>query len=227
MEPSSVNAKRGETFEVLLKLNTQGESVYTTDTHIEFDPSVLSKPKMTQVNDKEAFFPTLLQKIYSSYVYVGSYTLPPPQGKPKVGDGTIAKMQFTVVKETPTQLKIRCTPGKANDSNVSTKKNGKIIDVLDCSKLQPLLVNSVSSTTPTPTTGPTVTPMQAPTNTPTVTPTSTQAPTVAPTRTPTTSTPTPSPSVLPETGIMQTTGIIIAVGVSLTVVSFLIKLYVS
>lgn len=226
IEPTTISAKRGDIFEVLIKLQTEGESVYTADIQLEFDPSVLGSARVTQMTEKEAFFPSLIQKLYSSYVYMGSYIAPPPSGKPKSGDGSIAKVSFKVIKEESTQLKFRCSPGKANDSNVTSRKNGLATDVIDCTKNQGAMVNSASPTSPTPSPTAVPTPTAASTPTPTITATpiptaqATQAPTQAPQATPT-------PSVLPETGIIQTTGIVIMLGVGLAIVSLLVKLYVS
>lgn len=222
-EPGTISAQKGDTFEVLLKANSEGENVFTIDTQIEYDPSVLGKVRVSAPADKDAYFPSLIQKTYSTYFYMGTYTQ--PGGSARSADAPIAKVQLSVLKETPTQLKIRCTPGKANDSNFSTKKNGKIVDIIECTKNKGLLINSggVPTSTPTPT--------QAPTSTPT--PTSAPTPTVTTQVTPTTpaptqaSVPTPTPSVLPETGIIETAGIVVTIGVILTVASLLIKLYVS
>ena len=80
-----------------------------------------------------------------------------------------------------------------------------------------------ASVTPTPSVRPgSPTPTLAPTKVVTATPTSSPSATLIPT----VAGPTASPSALPATGVLQTSAVVLGIGVALTVISIIIKLFI-
>jgi len=229
-EPVTKSVKPDTEFEILLKANTEGDAIITTDARIDYDASAVAFVDLVTIPEAELFFPKMFNRLIGNSIYIASYIVPakPPatEGQPRVGDGKIALIRMKAKKVGTTNLTIRCIAGQTTDSNMTLKRNGKVTDVIDCSKVKSAQIMIGTGTNPTPTATPTATPTPTgtvtPTPTPTATPTSTTAPTSAPQ-----ATVTPTPSVLPETGSLETIQMVIAVGVTLTVISYLIKIYVS
>jgi hypothetical protein len=230
LEPSTKTVKPNEEFEVLVKINTEGERPTTTDSLIEFDSNNLTIIDVVRGSETEEFFPEMIKRISGKTIYIGSYIRLGSQ--PKSGEGLIAKLRFKGTKEAQSYVKLLCTINNTTDSNISLKRDRKVVDAIDCSKV----INGtyiVSSGGPVPTPTPTISTSPVPTvtgaqATPTLVPSAT--PTLIPTSTPAatpSATTYPTPSVLPETGVFQTTGMVIGVGIVLTIISILIKIYVS
>lgn len=234
-EPAQKSVKINEQFDVLLKINTEGEKPTTTDVSIEYDNTNLTLVEIVQGSATERLFPAMYKRVSGKSIYVGSYanvgdTL-------KVGEGLLAILRFKGIKEAQSSVDILCTKGATDDTNVSFRKNGKVTDVVDCTKVVNgrYAISTTGSVPPaTPTPGPiggpqpTATPAPTAVLTPgvTVIPTATVIPTtvIAATAIPTM---VASPSALPATGTYETTALVIIVGLSLTVISILIKVYVS
>lgn len=231
MDPSQKAVKIGDEFDVIIKINTEGEKPTTADALIQFDDSTLTLVDVIQGSAATSFFPQMIKQITGSKIYIGSYIN--LGSEPKSGDGIIATVRFRGKSQAQANVKFLCTDGLSTDSNISLKRNGKVIDAVECSKVVSgtYMVSATGSSVPTAIPTPTSTGGAGGTAvTPTVTsvPTNTPTPTLAPTATPNPVTPTVVvPSVLPQTGVFETTGIIILMGVTLTVISILIKTYVS
>ncbi len=231
-EPLTKTVKPDTEFDILLKAQTDGDGIITTDARIDFDPGAFTFVKLIELSSTESFFPQMFHRLIGDSIYIASYIVPAPPtspiGKPRVGDGKIALIRLKTKKAGTSTLTIRCITGKTTDSNMTLKRNGKVTDVIDCTKVKNATITIGDA--PAPTTAPTPTATPSATLTPTATPTPTSAVTSAPTVAPTVApqpTVTPTPSVLPETGSIETMRLIIAIGVGLTVISYLIKVYVS
>jgi len=231
LDPSSTTVKPGTEFDIDLKINTEGVKPTTSDALIQFDTNNLKFIDVIRLTEDRAFFPELIERIEGDTIYVGAYIRLGSQ--PTAGDATIATLRFKALNIAQAPVNFLCTPGETRDSNISLKQNRKVTDVIDCEKS----VNSMITITdgrdvPAPTviptrvptgtggTGITPSPTLPPSATPTASPSATLVPTAAPTDLPT-------PSVLPQTGIIETTQIVIMVGFVLTIMSILVKIYVS
>lgn len=232
LDPSTNTIAPGAEFEVLVKINTEGERPTTADSLIEYDNVNLTLVDVVRGSQTDEFFPEMIKRVTGKTIYIGSYIRLGSQ--PKSGEGVIAKLRFKAVNVAQAPVKLLCTDGNTTDSNISLKRDSKVIDAISCSKV----VNGnyiITSGGPIPTAvpSPSTTGVPAPTGTggtditPTLTPTPTILPTVTTPPASPSATSIPTPSVLPETGIFETTGIVIGVGVVLTIVSLLIRLYVS
>lgn len=227
LEPSNLTIQPGVEFQVKVMINTEGEKPTTADTLLEFDDVNLTLIDVVRGSQTEEFFPEMLKRITGKTIYIGSYIRLGSQ--PKSGEGVVAVLRFKGIKNAQAPVKLLCTDGVTTDSNISLKRDAKVVDAISCSKV--VSGNYViTSGGPTPTAVPSPSTVPSPTGTGGTGITPTATPTIAPTATPIASasaTSIPTPSVLPETGMFQTTGIVIGIGLVLTIVSLLIKIYVS
>lgn len=201
LSPVSKSAPVGETFDVLLNIDTQGEKATSADAVLKFDGSILEVTQVTEGGSgADPFFPELFKNITPNEVYVGAAVRDPSDFRE--GQGTLATLKLKGKKEGITDFKFDCTPGKTSDSNVS-KSDKNATDILDCTAT----VNgryTVGAGTST------VTPTPAATSAPNVTATP------APTRTPT--------PTLPVSGNAGATIGLVAMGVALTVIGLISKI---
>lgn len=232
LDPTSGTVNGTDTIAVKVKINTEGEKPTTTDAIITYDPAVLKVVEVKEPAQAEKFFPRFFLNNKANKVFIGSAIL--PQGAPQSGDGLVATIIFRGVADGTTSATIQCEDGKTTDSNITLKKNQRVTDIIDCTKATTasITVGGVGGG-PSPTTGagltgtPRLTPTSGllPSATPklaTPSPTKIVTPTLALSLTPTAG---PTPSTLPETGSVETTTIAIAIGLGLTLLSIIIKIF--
>lgn len=235
LEPETQTIAPGDTFELTLGINTEGERPTTSDALILYNPEFFEYVSVIEVPENEAFFSEVYERPRQDKVYIGAAIR--LGSDPSSGAGPITKLRFKALKDVQTNISFACTEGSTTDSNISLKKNSRVTDIINCDAVQDAtIIVSSGGTVPTPY------PTTAPFSTPTpyisdiigggdVSPTVTVPPTVQPTvvveATPTPEgTLTPTPSVLPETGIVETASIIVGLGLALVVVSLVVKIWI-
>ena len=198
LDPKTKTAPAGSTFEVILKINTEGQETTSADVVLLFDQDVL---EVTNVAAIDVFYPQNFKNISAGKVYIGGAVESAAQSKS--GDNIMAAITFKGKTDGTTVARFDCAPGKTSDSNIS-KNDDQATDILDCAKLvngtYTIGSNGDSSPTPKPTFQPTCTP-------------SPQAPT-----------PTPTSGELPEAGIITPSIFLLAIGALLTTLGFLFRL---
>lgn len=240
-EPTASNVSQNETVVLNLHINTEGEQPTTTDAIVLFDPDKLQMIEVLEPAASEKFFPKFFLNTKTSKIFIGSAIQ--PQGTPQSGEGLIATLRFKAIADGTTTVRLECVDGKTTDSNITLKRNQRVTDIIDCSKvldstitiaglggganptLSPTGNVTVTVTQGAPTPSPIISASPTPTSIVTTTPS--PSPTPGATLTPALSpTPTalPIPSVLPESGNLDTTSLMIATGVVLTLISIFIKL---
>lgn len=233
LNPTSGSFTNSQNIEVKLRINTEGEQPTTSDAVIIFDAAKLKLVEVKEPTAAEKFFPRFFLNNKTSKVFIGSAIQ--PQGTPQSGDGLIATLVFQGVSSGSTTVNILCEEGKTTDSNITLKKNQRVTDIIDCSKVQnaSFTIGGGSGTTPSPTIRLTTTPGPSvsirPSLSVTVKPTSSPSPTMSQTPTPFLSpTPTilPTPSALPKSGDTETTTLAIAIGLGLALISIIIKIFI-
>lgn len=241
-EPKESSAKTNEQFEVVLMIDTEGESALAADALVLFDSTNLEIVDIQAPPENERFFAETTSNIKENSVYIGAFIKPGDEAVK--GRGMIATITFKGVQENTNVVSFQCEDGKTVDSNINSKK-GSITDVITCEALEDgrYSISDTGQTTPspgqsTPTPGdgsptPTLDPSISPSPTPTgstPTPTGETTPSVSPTPTggavltPTAITPTPS--ALPDSGVVESTLIFVTIGVVFALASLAIKLFI-
>lgn len=204
----------GDSFQVNILINTNGEKVNNGDALVNFDPLKVS------INSAQfaTFFPyisyshaDLLGGQTSKYlVTIGQDNV--AQAPSSTVNTLFATLNLTARGGGTTSLSFDCTPGTGADTNINRASDAQ--DIINCSALTPLnLTIGGSVITPSPTV------IASPTSTPR--PTATVAPTSTPVPT---NTPRPTISQLPRSGTTEITVGIFGVGILLTVVGLLVIL---
>lgn len=243
LEPEKKSVKTADTFEVTLKIDTEGEKPLSADAAILFDSTNLEFVELKAVPAADKFFPESFSRTDKpNKIYIGASI--GYNGTAKSGKGTIATIVFRGAKASHNIVSFMCEDGKTADTNINVKKE-KITDILTCSTLKDSVydVSADGQSTPPPTSGtptpsrsasvtpnpstsvtpsPSISPSPSPTPTGAITPTKTITPTPSPilSRVPSL---TPSPSTLPGTGVVETTVTAIGIGIVLTLISLGIK----
>lgn len=239
LEPATQTIAPGDTFELTLGIDTEGEKPTTSDSLVLYNPEFFEYIGITEVDEAQRFFPEVYERPRQDKVYIGAAIR--LGSDPESGSGPIAKLKFKALKDVQTNISFSCTEGLTTDSNISLKKNSRVTDIINCdaTKDATVIVSSGGTIpTPYPTTAPYSTPTPyvttpiggdditpAATAVPTIKPSTTATPTLSPTPNPE-STVSPTPSTLPKTGVVETASIIVGLGLALVVVSLVVKIWV-
>lgn len=248
LEPDKKTVKTGDTFEVTLKIDTEGEKPLSADALILFDSTNLELADTKYPPEADKFFPEYFKRITDNKVYIGAAI--GPGGTAKAGKGSIAVLVFKGAVQSHNVVSFVCADGKTTDTNV-TIKTDKYTDIVKCSVLKDATYDvsvdgqstpipgspTPGSGTPRPTTSgspsesptPTMNLSGTPTPSPTITGSLSPSPTLTVSPSPTgilstVPSQSPTPSGLPNTGVIETTTIAIGIGILLTVISLGIKL---
>ena len=195
LEPDTQTVSTNNTFDVTLKINTEGEQTTSADVVLLFDQNIL------EINNiaPGAFYPQNFKNISADKVYIGGAVQSSTEYK--IGEETLATITFKGKAAGTASVRFDCTPDKTSDSNIS-KNDKNATDILSCDKL----VNG------------TYTVSGGGTN-----PTSMPRPTFAPTCSPAPHA-SATPSELPEAGIMTPSIFLLGVGALLTITGVLFTL---
>ena len=187
-EPTSSKIGVGQEIEIKIKINAEDDTPMTADAVILFDSNSMTLVSVNPPSGEEKFFPRIVQKLSANKAMIGGSI--EGSGTLKSGQGTIAILKFKSNLTGDNLINLSCSNGKKNDSNISLKKNGPVIDIIDCNKINQSRIAVVAQvqTTPSYPGGPT--PISTPTGAAT-----TGGPTLIPTTTPViTLTPSPIPT---------------------------------
>lgn len=229
LDPESVTVPPGEQFTVKLMIDTEGEAPTTTDALLRFNSSQIKLADVQEAQSGERFFPKFFKKISVNKVYIGGAI--EPNGTGHAGTGVIAVLTFEGLTTGQNIITFSCEPGKTADSNISLKRDRRVVDIVDCSKLNQgvYTISSDADGSPTPTRPigrASITPMLTDTiDTPTPSLYPSLSPTISLILSPTvTGKVSPTPARLPESGIIGSTAkTVIMVGVALTIISIGIR----
>lgn len=243
-QPERSSVQKGETVEVKLRINTEGEAPTTTDAVILFNSSQLRLVEVKEAVLADRFFPKLFKRISNNKVFVGGAIEPGTQAKS--GEGTLATLVFEGTVTSENIVTFLCEQGKTTDTNVNLKKDNKVVDVVNCAKVNQATITVTATTgVPTPTGGvgaPSATPGRGGTGLPSsptpslpggsamvtasATPTQTPTPTIGPTGITSILTPTvPAPSRLPVSGSIEGVKTAVIYGLVFVGVSLVIRLF--
>lgn len=235
LDPTSGTIEANKQIEVDIKINTEGEKPTTTDAIIIYDAEKLKVIEVKEPSETEKFFPRFFLNNKTNKIFVGSAIQ--PQGTPESGEGLIATVIFEAIGSGSTTVSIQCEDGKTTDSNITLKKNQRVTDIIECSKIENANFTLGEGTGPTSTPGLSATPKPSVTSkvTPTSTPSATiklspsPSPTIALLLTPTlTATPTAllTPTITLVPGGAEVTTYAIAIGLGLALLSIIIKILI-
>ena len=151
LDPATQSIPTGDTFDVLLRIDTEGESTTSTDAVMTFDSSILSVISIEEGDHGSSpFFPDLFQNISPGEIYIGASVI--ESIDTRSGTGTVATMTFKGVSPGVSDVIFDCTPGKTSDTNIS-KSDKNATDIVVCTALTNgrYTVGSGTIGTPTPT----------------------------------------------------------------------------
>lgn len=166
LDPASYSAPVRQTFTVKLTIDTEGESIDTTDAILLYDSSVLQVVDVvTGDNGQNPFLPDFYKNISPDEIYIGHSVI--DMLEPKSGQGILATITFRGNAAGLTNVRFDCTPGKTSDTNIS-KSDKNETDIVECARLTPGTYTIGSGNpTPVPEVGgpviPTATPQPIPT----------------------------------------------------------------
>lgn len=167
-----------------LKVNTAGQESNGVDAVIKYDPDVLTFTQAQRVN----FFSEFEYSSKSGEVRI--YNFPESPLVTKSGIYDVAKLEFYIEKQEPTDLEIVCDLGQLTGNSSAVWQGKEAVNIIDCSSLKGFTYTPSGVPTgelsPTTTGEPTISLTPSPTGEPTVTPSPTEIPDV-------TSTPSPTP----------------------------------
>ena len=129
LDPKIRTSSQGETFDVKIKIDTEGEQTTSADVVLLFDQNILDVQDVTPGD----FYPQNFKNISSGKIYVGGAVQNATEYK--VGSGVLSTIIFRGKGGGTTVVRFDCTPGKTSDSNIS-KNDKDATDILDCTKLQ-------------------------------------------------------------------------------------------
>ena len=199
LEPDTQTISTNNTFDVNLKINTEGEQVTSADVVLLFDQNILEINNITPNND---FFSQNFENISAEKVYIGGAVQSSTEYK--IGEDTIATITFKGKAAGSDSVRFDCTAGKTSDSNIS-KNDKDATDILSCDKLvngnYTVSDDGSGGTTPRPTFGPTCSPSPKPSPKPSAT-----------------------PGELPTAGIMTPSIFLLGIGALLTITGVLFTL---
>ena len=72
-EPLTKTVKPDTEFDILLKAQTDGDGIITTDARIDFDPGSFSFVKLIELSSTESFFPQMFHRLIGDSIYIASY----------------------------------------------------------------------------------------------------------------------------------------------------------
>lgn len=171
LDPATQSIPTGDTFDVLLQIDTEGESTTSTDAVMTFDSSILSVVSIEEGNHGSSpFFPDLFQNISPGEIYIGASVI--ESIDTRSGTGTVATITFKGVSPGVSDVIFDCTPGKTSDTNIS-KSDKNATDIVVCTALTNGRYTVGSGTIGTPTPTPVVPAVFTPTPTATMPPSGT------------------------------------------------------
>ena len=219
LTPASGTEKVGDTFEVVMGVDSDTEKVIGLDIKSTFDASkleVVSIVKASVPDDGYQFTYTTSSPIIDNTAGTFEVTLPSLSSNVYVGvvaKHELLKITFKAKAAGTATLNYVCQAGSVAETNIINEQGN---DVVDCSSNQSGSYTITSTTT-----------SDSPTSTPTPVPTSTSSSgtttTATATSTPTAST-TTTTTTLPETGGVADTVALMLLGVSSVAVAFYLKL---
>ena len=166
LDPASYSAPVGQTFNVKVTIDTEGDSVTSADAVLLYDSTVLQVVDIVEGDlGQNPFFPDFFENISPSELYIGASVIDPIETK--TGQGILATITFKGNVAGLTNVTFDCTPGKTSDTNIS-KSDKNATDIVECARLIPGTYTIGSGNpTPTPQIGgpfvPTATPQPIPT----------------------------------------------------------------
>ena len=133
LEPSSKSIALGQTFTVAISIDTEGETVTSTDAVLLYDSSILNVDKIDNGDGvNEPFFPDVFKNITTNEIYVGAAVRNPTDVRE--GRGTVATITFSGKTEGTTDVRFDCTAGKTSDTNIS-KSDKNATDIVECARV--------------------------------------------------------------------------------------------
>lgn len=196
----------GDSFQVKIFINTEGEETINGDALIIFEQDKLNINSSQSGDFFTYFTSTPLSGVDNKYL-ISSWEESIAHSKSSTTDNLFATLSLTAKACGNTSLTFDCTPGTGADSNINRASDSQ--DIIDCNGLTSLTVNNCSST--------------GPTSAPTSAPNPTAVPTALPTSAPT-DIPIPTKAGPPRAGSIGITFAALGIGVLLTTVGVLFAL---
>ena len=148
-DKTTVSVNTGDTFDIGVVVDAGSDSITSVDAYVLYDSSLLQANSVAS----GTFFPTVLNDITSTRVYVAGLVNDPATSK--TGSGTVGTINFKALKSGTVTLSYNC--GKSSENSQVIKNDINATDVIVCSSngSAAVTVSGASVPTATPSAGPT------------------------------------------------------------------------
>ncbi len=154
-DKSTVSVNSGESFDIGIVVDAGTDSITSVDAYVLYDSTVLEPGTVTN----GTFFPTVLNDITSTRVYVAGLVDDPATSK--TGSGTIATVSFKALKAGTVTLSYNC--GQTSENSQVIKNDINATDIIVCGSNETASVTaSGSAVEPTSTPSASITPTELP-----------------------------------------------------------------
>ncbi len=152
-DQSSLSVNTGDTFQVKVLIDTEGEEVNAAQAYVRFDSNLLSVESVVGGD----FFDEVSYSINASNVYVAG--LLSNIGVGKSGSGELATITFKATTSGSITLDFICDPSVVETSSIVQQQGVEIVELINCSSNGTLALDIGGGGT---TSEPTATPTSAP-----------------------------------------------------------------
>ncbi|MFQ5452030.1 MAG: cohesin domain-containing protein [Candidatus Paceibacterota bacterium] len=125
-DPSSVSSGVGESFDVKIMVDTQGDEILGVDALLEYDPQAVT---VDSISDGDFLKVGKKDFATAGKVYVAGVVEDP--GTSAQGTGVLATITFTGLIDSTHELRYVCDLGETNESNIS-KNDLDATDIINC-----------------------------------------------------------------------------------------------
>jgi hypothetical protein len=140
-DPKSVTVTNGNTFEVDVIVDAEGEQISGTDAYILYD-STLLKTSTNQISPG-TYFPVVSSTVDTEKIYINGVVTDPTDFK--TGSGVLATITFTMLRDGNGALQFYCDTSQPDTSKI-VKNDVDATNVIKCANLSIFSINGGTST---------------------------------------------------------------------------------
>lgn len=133
LNPSSSTVTLGDEFDVLVRIDTEGERVTSADVQLVYDRTRLQVISVTNGRSgTSAFFPDFFQNLSSNQIYMGGSVINPTDTR--IGQGNFSTVRFKSLTNGAATVGFICQNGSTTDTNIS-RADKNATDIVSCSRI--------------------------------------------------------------------------------------------
>ncbi|MBI4130172.1 hypothetical protein HY468_02560 [Candidatus Roizmanbacteria bacterium] len=133
LDPATFSQESGNTFDVNVTIDTEGETITSSDVVLTYDSSHLQITEVVNgARGGSPFFPEMYHTISNNELYVAASVSDPTEVVS--GQGVVITVTFQGITGGATDVMFDCTTGKTSDTNIN-KSDKNATDIVDCARL--------------------------------------------------------------------------------------------